>query len=522
MNKGDSFQIDHHLQMGNELRVFRHKAETLEQAGEMHTLGTLLDITEITQAKDEAEAAVRAKSAFLANMSHEIRTPMNGVLGMLELILSEGLNPADADRVDIARSSAQCLLTLLDDILDISRIDAGRVELEEIKMAPAEVIEDVCSVFYASAKKKGINLYFKNHDSSYLKYLGDPTRLRQIVNNLIGNAVKFTHDGYISVDCSMQDNKLRISVSDTGIGIPESRLHRLFESFSQVDSSTTRKYGGSGLGLAICKRLIDIMGGSFSVTSQEGKGSNFEFVVDLRPVTTQQELVRAETSKVSIVGIATEEQERLKKQLESLGVELVEKEQAEVLFIDEALYETENQYSQRIIAISSGVTNQTLRKGDTVLYHPLRRKQLLNAIRSEPVQVDLKKDMHTQLSGTVLLAEDNLVNVKVAEGVLSRLGLDYDVVHNGLEAVDAAANKQYDLVLMDCQMPEMDGYEATRSIRLGDKAKTSTRVPIIALTANAMPEDIEKCFDAGMTAHIAKPFQLEAARQILARWIQPN
>lgn len=430
---------------GGEIRFIKATAEVLrDDKGEaVKMIGVNYDITDqvnaiehLALAKQEAENAARAKSDFLANMSHEIRTPMNGVVGMLQVLRGTQLTPQQHSQLDIAISSADSLLVLLNDILDFSKIEAGKLNIEAIEFNLAKQIEGVVStVSHAIPDDSEVELILKTSGLEDLVVLGDPVRLRQVITNLVSNAIKFTGSGSITIEAGViasNENTLsfQCKVSDTGIGIEPHQLDTLFDKFTQADSSTTRKFGGTGLGLSICKTLCELMNGNITASSEPGKGTSVTFELEFG-------IPKANTSN---------------------------------------------------------------RDGKTELHNV-----------SEAV-----KNFGEQ---KVLLVDDNMINQLVAEHMLQQMGVSVDKCVNGREAIEALANETYALVLMDCQMPEMDGFEATRRIREGEAGQRYKQIPIVAMTANAMQGDRELCLTAGMDDYIAKPVEEKLLRSTLAKWL---
>jgi len=494
----------------------------------------------LVKAKEDAVRRARARANFLASMSHEIRTPLNGVLGMLGLALEGELDPAQRNRMEIALNAGENLLGLLNDILDISKVEAGKLSLENIPFSVRHLIEECATLHAQQARRKHIYLVTEIDPDLPENFLGDPTRVRQVLNNLLSNAIKFTDEGGVKIRAAYSGGSMRIDVVDTGIGMSSEGLHRIFSPFSQADAETTRLYGGTGLGLTLCRQLVERMHGQILVDSRQGNGTHFTVTLPLpvHEAGEDQDLPRVD-ARVRDIGIAmaippeNPHRSAIEAELRKRGIPVrgASRHPEGILLAlasaddEETLAFAADWQGAGVILADATGTLPPARGRYQLLSLPLRRNELFRCLaraagvmasddRATPDAAP-EEQTGTEQSLSVLLVEDNQVNQLVASNLLKKLGHRADHAENGLKAIQALEQSHYDLVLMDCQMPVMDGYEATQRIRQNPQWKD---LPIIAVTANVMQGDREDCLASGMNDYITKPYKRDELREVINRW----
>lgn len=539
--------------------LYRQKAVIQKQLADLTEYKVKLEESVSVSEKlaDDANQANKAKSEFLANMSHEIRTPLNAIIGMAELLGETSLSEEQEQYVRVFNSAGENLLGLINDILDLSKVEAGQVEIEETPFSLEEVLLSVCDTLSLKAHGKGLELNSRIFPGTTIDRIGDPTRLRQILLNLASNAIKFTSTGEVSMSVSTSNSgKLLFEVSDTGIGIPEDKLDLIFKSFAQADSSTTRKFGGTGLGLAISRRLVELMGGAINVESTVGEGSTFSFEVNIpeNPECSSgvlEEKKNSDTNGMTVLIVDDNATNRLiqRETLSSWGIEVTEAsdgrstldllerrnktgKQFDVILMDALLPGMGGiEIASKLQADHEGITlimmlTSTMPQGfnaeckrfgvQSCLLKPVRKDDLYKAVKEavsdrspEMAQRDIpspepedKKETNTV---KILAADDSNDNRFLLTAFLKGFPCELVLVENGQEALDAFKENEFDIVLMDMQMPVMDGFAATRHIREWEREKDLSATPVLALTAYALPEEIAQCTEAGCDGHISKP-----------------
>ncbi|MBB1485232.1 response regulator [Oceanospirillum sediminis] len=518
---------------------------------------------ELRQKIKQLQVAGENKTAFLSDMSHEIRTPLNGIIGTLELLQDSGMNPAQQSLINLALKNSESLLGILNDVLDLSKIEAGKIELDYTEFNLLELMADVASVYAIKAEEKQLDLICPANFIAHSHVRADALRIRQVLNNLLSNAIKFTSEGEVRVSTDIISESehqlaLRFSVADTGIGMTDEQTSELFQRFGQAEQSTCRQYGGTGLGLTISRQLIELMGGNIEVYSQPGTGTTFWFTLTLEKARSPEISIPDSLQDLRVLVMHSHScyQQLLNELLNHWNIahQVTSSYDAALEVLDNArlsgrpfnlILADEKTEQKQTVRLIDQITNQTdctglrcillshpailqdshfYQKYDAVIRHPIIPSELLNSLIQvtgvlPPLNTETEKTPGIQFSGKILVVEDNITNQIVTRGILEKYGLTVQVAEHGQQALERVKEQAFDLIFMDCQMPVMDGYQATQHIRQLNQAATSADVPVIALSANAMAAESERCIQVGMNDFLSKPVKRSALESMLQQWL---